>query len=336
MQPALSTESALELQRLVAGLLNGLHDAMEGDRLKLMQSNNKVLKEFAGRIVVSRPFFYRKGEQITLADIKRIAEENRVRELPGFLPYRTLDTLIEEEKGRWDLLIDDAADAVAANLEEVLLESVDEFFGRFPAAAVAIRSRLLDVFNSTFDRAKEQLTYLKLMESGCTLTYNEHYLLAARESFSTALRSRYYGVTTVGQAATEHVNAAISALARLGLTGVQREDLFKLVKDDDGVAPFLNMAAATLACHQPAPGSLPLLKPTLHWPPRLPTHCPPGDLQNQQSTRGEGGGSDAATGAGGTPADELLREERHTATRRAGLEAQRRMLRDAQHILNST
>lgn len=79
------------------------------------------------------------GPEITLEEIGRITEEGRVRELPGFVPYSTVDALINRHKGAWDIHIDDAADAVAANLEEVLLESVEEVFGRFPAASVAVR-----------------------------------------------------------------------------------------------------------------------------------------------------------------------------------------------------
>jgi hypothetical protein len=40
----------------------------------------------------------------------------------------------------------------------------------------------------------------------------------------------------------------LANLPQLGITGATKDDLYKLIKDDGGVAPLLDAAAATLAC----------------------------------------------------------------------------------------
>ena len=99
------------------------------------------------------------------------------------------------------------------------------------------------------------------MEGHQTLTFNSHYFTSACDALGAALRKRYHAANApcdiplaakqLDQDRSRHLQLALSSLTALGVTGVTKDDLFKLVKTHDEVEPLLNMAAATLACEQP-------------------------------------------------------------------------------------
>lgn len=127
------------------------------------------------------------------------------------------------------------------------------------------------------DAPARRSVYYKRMERGQTVTLNSHYFQASRDSFSGALRRRYYA-RGLGGPGSDNIKLALQHLRAAGFGGVREDDLYRLVKDDEGVAPLVDTAAATLACERarraraarrPRPGGAGIWRPlTAAWPPR--------------------------------------------------------------------
>ncbi|KAI8475322.1 MAG: P-loop containing nucleoside triphosphate hydrolase protein [Monoraphidium minutum] len=289
----------------------------------------------------------RTAPSISLEDVKALMAEHRVRELPGFVPYTAVQVLINRHKGRWDAVIDDCCSAVAAEVEDLLMREVRAVFERFPRAHALVRSRLVEVYREVVEEMEAQLALFKATERRCTLTLNDHYFTDAREAFNGSLRRRrarartYYAATSADLDASSCATAgAISALGEIGINGVKRDDLFKLLKDDDGAAPLLDAAAATLAYFKVASkrviDCVPMSLDThlsAKFAERAKTALFALVAESAAAGGGAGGGEGAGQQAAPAGAAQLLEEEAQIAERRGRLASQQATLREARRIL---
>lgn len=81
----------------------------------------------------------KRANAITLEQVRELAEEFKGRELPNFVPYRTLEKLVEKHKGCWHDTTMECLESVNKELNTLLDGLVAEQFGNFAAVEGAIR-----------------------------------------------------------------------------------------------------------------------------------------------------------------------------------------------------
>ncbi|KAI0066060.1 P-loop containing nucleoside triphosphate hydrolase protein [Artomyces pyxidatus] len=163
----------------------------------------------------SVPFF--------LDDMRAHIMGSITRELPNNVPFSAKVTLIKAFQEKWDDAATRCFSSVVAETEQALLTCAKIKFGRWDHLHSMIRACINDLIKKHADTC-ESFIKASLEVEHAPFTQNTHYLQSCKEKWL----SKYRDAHGLGGL----LNTALSQLAALGYTGLNSEDLGRLIKPD--------------------------------------------------------------------------------------------------------
>ncbi|KAF8991459.1 P-loop containing nucleoside triphosphate hydrolase protein [Cyathus striatus] len=194
----------------------------------------------------------------------------RTRELPGHFPFVVQQTFINEFIDEWDQPALFLCKEVHHVLSEYIKRLVVEHFADFGQGALEQRINVIiqGHIAKCLGRAESQIRWLRAVEDR-PFSLNDHYLADYKEKFLTHFKSardkqvnktaidniKSYSPSTTGvgiSSSTQYgISKVLTGLAEMGITGVQAEDLARLLPSDK-MEPALVIMADVRAYFQVA------------------------------------------------------------------------------------
>ncbi|KAJ6556994.1 P-loop containing nucleoside triphosphate hydrolase protein [Mycena vulgaris] len=187
----------------------------------------------------------------------------RTRELPGHYPFVVQKSFIAEFTAKWAAPAQVLCRVVHTTLSQHVRALVSQHFSSFGQGGLEQRATILiqDYMKQRAEATQALISKLISLEDGGPLTLNEHYLADYKSKFLSYYKgAREKAQNPVLAAAIESVDAyggvtgvtqVLSGLASIGLSGIQAEDLVKLLSPDR-MDPALNIMSDVRAYFQVA------------------------------------------------------------------------------------
>ncbi|CAL1705006.1 unnamed protein product [Somion occarium] len=164
-----------------------------------------------------------------LEDVRAHIQKSLTRELPFNVPYRAKVTLIECFFADWEDYCQKCFDTIYhATLKEIIC-LVQRHFGQHSSTSLPghVRSIVEDQIEVSRRKTQERIKWLLELERP-PFTVNDHYFASKREKYLI----QYKSLRLPTQYNATAVREALSALARIGYTGLTGEKLARLHGDD--------------------------------------------------------------------------------------------------------
>ncbi|KAF8991460.1 P-loop containing nucleoside triphosphate hydrolase protein [Cyathus striatus] len=254
---ALLHEFTTDLTRHIEGIptQGGLLQSIRPFQLKFRRSIGKSAPRFqpyerrrAGTISrIRSPYFYADGSSSS-------EEDARTRELPGHFPFVVQQTFIDEFIKEWDHPALFLCKEVHHVLSDHIKRLVTKHFADFGQGALEQRVNIIIQGHITkcLDRAESQIRWLHAVENR-PFSLNDHYLSDYKQKFLThfkGARDRQANATAIdningyspsptsatgknmSQPQQYGISKVLTGLAEMGITGIQAEDLARLLPSD--------------------------------------------------------------------------------------------------------
>ncbi|KAI0327159.1 hypothetical protein GY45DRAFT_1309181 [Cubamyces sp. BRFM 1775] len=178
----------------------------------------------------------------TFREVTRIIRETTGWELPHHIPYEAKERLLGYSTEDWLSAARACFDLIARDLKECVLKELGEHFGRFPPLEQHARQMIVSLFEQHVQRSQDLLKNAAGRESIPYGTQNMHYFETMRNRWLAeykavrnsngivrpSLPGNVYAGTRY-DIRTEREQAALRAMADLGITGLVANDLYRLV-----------------------------------------------------------------------------------------------------------
>ncbi|KAH9901115.1 P-loop containing nucleoside triphosphate hydrolase protein [Cubamyces lactineus] len=177
---------------------------------------------------------------LTLREVTRVLRETTGWELPHHIPYEAKERLLGYPTENWPSAARACFELIAKDLKGCILKELEKHFGRFPALEQHARQLIVSLLEQHIQRSKDQLKRAAERESTPYGTQNVEYFETMRNrwlaQYKEVRNARTSGAARPSMPGNVYLNtryereqAALRALADLGITNLVGNDLYRLI-----------------------------------------------------------------------------------------------------------